>query len=81
MKNSKKLFAQAKKYIPGGVNSPVRAFASVNSVPFFVKKALPVIKTLEGLILIPHLNIYESNKDKIKVNINGLYNSNDNNDF
>ena len=39
MKNSKKLFAQAKKYIPGGVNSPVRAFASVNSVPFFVKKA------------------------------------------
>ena len=39
MKNSKKLFTYAKKYIPGGVNSPVRAFSSVNSIPFFVKKA------------------------------------------
>ena len=39
MKNSKKLFTQANKYIPGGVNSPVRAFSSVNSSPFFVKKA------------------------------------------
>ena len=34
MKNSKKLFTSAKKYIPGGVNSPVRAFSSVNSIPF-----------------------------------------------
>ena len=39
MKNSKKLFSQAKKYIPGGVNSPVRSFSSVDSTPFFVKKA------------------------------------------
>ena len=39
MKNSKNLFKQANKYIPGGVNSPVRAFSSVNSKPFFVKKA------------------------------------------
>ena len=39
MKKSKKLFMQAKKYIPGGVNSPVRAFSSVNSIPFFVNKA------------------------------------------
>ena len=39
MKNSKKLFTSAKKYIPGGVNSPVRAFSSVNSIPFFIKKA------------------------------------------
>ena len=39
MKNSKKLFLQANKYIPGGVNSPVRAFSSVNSSPFFIKKA------------------------------------------
>ena len=39
MKNSKKLFLQANKYIPGGVNSPVRAFSSVNSSPFFVKRA------------------------------------------
>ena len=32
MKNSKKFFTQAKKYIPGGVNSPVRAFSSVNAI-------------------------------------------------
>ena len=50
-------------------------------IPFFVKKTLPVIKTLEGLILIPHFNIYESTKDKIKIDINGLYDKNDNNDF
>ena len=36
---SKKLFTKSKKYIPGGVNSPVRAFKSVGLTPFFVKKA------------------------------------------
>ena len=36
---SKKLFAQALKYIPGGVNSPVRAFRAVGGQPFFVNKA------------------------------------------
>jgi len=39
MKSSKKLFKLAEKYIPGGVNSPVRAFSAVQSIPFFVKKA------------------------------------------
>ncbi len=41
MKNtqSRKLFDKAKKLIPGGVNSPVRAFGSVGSTPFFVAKA------------------------------------------
>ena len=38
-KKSLKLYARAKKVIPGGVNSPVRAFLSVNQNPFFVKKA------------------------------------------
>ena len=38
-KKSLKLYARAKKVIPGGVNSPVRAFLSVNHKPFFVKKA------------------------------------------
>ena len=37
---SKKLFEDAKKYIPGGVNSPVRAFKSVGSDPLFIKKGL-----------------------------------------
>ena len=36
---SKKLFAEALKYIPGGVNSPVRAFRAVGGAPFFVHKA------------------------------------------
>ena len=59
MKNSKKLFKEAKKYIPGGVNSPVRAFSSVNSTPFFIKKAnqshkiqtivKPALETLDEL--------------------------------
>jgi len=33
------LFAEAKKYIPGGVNSPVRAFKAVGGDPIFVKEA------------------------------------------
>ena len=32
-------FEQAKKYIPGGVNSPVRAFKGVGGDPVFIKKA------------------------------------------
>ncbi len=36
---SKRLFEEAKKHIPGGVNSPVRAFRSVGGEPLFIKKA------------------------------------------
>jgi glutamate-1-semialdehyde 2,1-aminomutase len=36
---SKKLFEEAKKVIPGGVNSPVRAFKSVGGTPVFIKNA------------------------------------------
>lgn len=36
---SSALFSEAKKYIPGGVNSPVRAFKSVGGVPVFMKSA------------------------------------------
>ncbi|MGA2869376.1 MAG: glutamate-1-semialdehyde 2,1-aminomutase [Verrucomicrobiota bacterium] len=36
---SEKLFAEALRYIPGGVNSPVRAFRAVGGQPFFVNKA------------------------------------------
>lgn len=36
---SKKLFDQAKNVIPGGVNSPVRAFKSVGGTPIFMKSA------------------------------------------
>jgi len=37
--HSEKLFAEALKFIPGGVNSPVRAFRAVGGQPFFVNKA------------------------------------------
>ena len=36
---SSKLFAEAEKVIPGGVNSPVRAFKGVGGTPIFVKSA------------------------------------------
>ncbi len=36
---SEELFAKAKNFIPGGVNSPVRAFRSVGGNPIFIKKA------------------------------------------
>ncbi len=35
---SNKLFNEAIEYIPGGVNSPVRAFKSVNQTPLFISK-------------------------------------------
>ena len=37
-KKSINAFSEAKKFIPGGVNSPVRAFKSVDSTPVFFKK-------------------------------------------
>jgi len=37
--NSEQLFARALQLIPGGVNSPVRAFRSVGGTPFFTKTA------------------------------------------
>jgi len=39
MSNSEKLFEQAQKYIPGGVNSPVRAFRAVGGTPIFFEQA------------------------------------------
>src|ERR1700683_5607440 len=33
------LFAEANRFIPGGVNSPVRAFRNVGGEPFFVSRA------------------------------------------
>lgn len=39
-KNSDALFQRAQQLIPGGVNSPVRAFKSVGRNPVFIKKAL-----------------------------------------
>jgi glutamate-1-semialdehyde 2,1-aminomutase len=41
MKNisrSKKLFEEAQRYLPGGVDSPVRAFKAVGGAPLFIKR-------------------------------------------
>ncbi len=38
-KHSEALFTEAKEYIPGGVNSPVRAFKGVGGTPKFIAKA------------------------------------------
>ena len=37
-RRSQELFDEAKNYFPGGVNSPVRAFKSVDGPPLFIKK-------------------------------------------
>ena len=37
--NSQSLFFRAQQSIPGGVNSPVRAFKSVGGTPVFISKA------------------------------------------
>ena len=50
---SEQLFARARQLIPGGVNSPVRAFRSVGGAPFFVKSAQgATLTTADGRDLI-----------------------------
>lgn len=39
MNQSAQLFSRARSVIPGGVNSPVRAFRNVDGDPFFVQSA------------------------------------------
>jgi glutamate-1-semialdehyde 2,1-aminomutase len=39
LNQSAELFAKAQEYIPGGVNSPVRAFKSVGGTPIFIESA------------------------------------------
>ena len=49
MNTSKQLFKRAQKYIPGGVNSPVRAFKAVGGTPVFVDRSEgPYIFDCEG---------------------------------
>jgi glutamate-1-semialdehyde 2,1-aminomutase len=39
MTSSSKLFERAQRHIPGGVNSPVRAFRGVGGTPLFITRA------------------------------------------
>ena len=63
-------FEEAKKFIPGGVNSPVRAFKSVGGTPIFIKK-ITVPATYNKLLntnekdLLPNFNVKED-KEVIK---------------
>lgn len=45
LENSKYLFERAQQFIPGGVNSPARAFKSVNGTPVFIDSAKGSILT------------------------------------
>ena len=54
--NQMTLFAEAKKYIAGGVNSPVRAFAGVGGDPVFIKSAKGAwLETEDGRQLIDYV--------------------------
>lgn len=59
MKNneSSKIFAKAKGYFPGGVNSPVRAFRSVGGEPFIVKYGHgPYLVDVDGNRYVDYIN-------------------------
>lgn len=54
---SSQLFAEAEKVIPGGVNSPVRAFKSVGGTPIFVKEAKGAyLYDVDGNRLVDYIN-------------------------
>ncbi len=56
---SAKLFAAAKQIIPGGVNSPVRAFRNVGGEPFFVRRAKGSrIEDVDGRSLIDYVGTW-----------------------
>ena len=56
-KLSKKAFNEAKKVFPGGVNSPVRAFKNVNSLPVFIERGCGAyIYDLDGNKYIDYIN-------------------------
>ncbi len=56
---SKKLFQAARKMIPGGVNSPVRAFRNVDGDPFFVRRARGSrLEDVDGRSLIDYIGTW-----------------------
>ncbi|MEO0794869.1 MAG: glutamate-1-semialdehyde 2,1-aminomutase [Verrucomicrobiota bacterium] len=54
--SSESLFERARKLIPGGVNSPVRAFRSVGGAPFFTQNAIgSKLTTADGQELVDYV--------------------------
>ena len=63
--DSKSLFERAQKVIPGGVNSPVRAFNAVGGTPIYVAKGAGArMWTVEGRELIDF---------SVRQQLNGIY--------
>ena len=59
---SQKIFAVAKQFIPGGVNSPVRAFRNVGGEPFFVRRAAGCrIEDIDGKHYIDYIGSWGPN--------------------
>ena len=58
MSKSAQLFEKAQKVIPGGVNSPVRAFKGVGGTPVFIEKQkvliLPIAMVKSISIMLVH---------------------------
>lgn len=75
MSSSAALFERAKQLIPGGVNSPVRAFRSVGGAPFFTRSAQgATLTTADGRELIDFVctwgpAIHGHNHPKVKAAI------------
>ncbi|MDE0821187.1 MAG: glutamate-1-semialdehyde 2,1-aminomutase [Opitutales bacterium] len=56
MQNSNELFQKALQLMPGGVNSPVRAFRSVGGTPFFTERAEGCrLFTVDGVSLVDYV--------------------------
>ncbi len=53
---SQELFTEALRYLPGGVNSPVRAFRAVGGTPFFAQKAYGArVEDVDGNVYIDYV--------------------------
>src|SRR5262245_37967797 len=54
--NSRRAFEQARRLIPGGVNSPARAFGGVGGEPVFIAKGEgPYLYDIDGTRYIDHI--------------------------
>ena len=59
---SEKMFEMAKRFTPGGVNSPVRAFRNVGGEPFFVRRAAGSrIEDIDGKSYIDYIGSWGPN--------------------
>ena len=57
MSKSENLYSAARELIPGGVNSPVRAFTGVGGTPLFIEKADGAY--LYDAVSYTHLDVYK----------------------